>query len=56
MLGQKEHTLTKAFAVALAGAIAAITARPAILRVLQGPATVATGTPGQVGTVAPPLS
>jgi hypothetical protein len=56
MLGRKEHTLTKAFAVALAGAIAAITARPAILRLLQGPATVATGTPGQVGTVAPPLS
>ena len=54
MLGQKEHTLTKAFAVALAGAIAAITARPAILRLLQGPATVATGTPGNAGTVAPP--
>jgi hypothetical protein len=52
MLGRKEHTV--AIAVGLAGAIAAITTRPATLRSPQGPSTVATGMPGRAGSVAPP--
>jgi hypothetical protein len=54
MLGQKEHTLTWALAVTLAGAITAITARPAILRLPQGQSIAATGTPGHAGSVTPP--
>ncbi len=54
MLKRKEHTLTRAIAVTLAGVIAAITTRPAILRSPQGPATVATGMPGRANSVAPP--
>ena len=37
MLGQKEHTLTKAIVIALAGAVAAIAARPAYLGSAQKP-------------------
>jgi hypothetical protein len=55
MLGQKEHTLTKPIVVALAGAVAAITARPAYLASAQKPVSASiittAGTPGH--TVAP---
>ena len=57
MLGRKEPIPTKAIAVALAGAIAAITARPAFLRSPQGPVTASTvataDTPGHTGFVTP---
>jgi hypothetical protein len=54
MLGQKEHTLTKAIVIALAGAVAAIAARPAYLGSAQKPVSASATTTGAPGhTVAP---
>jgi hypothetical protein len=54
MLGHKEHTLTRAIAVTLAGAITAVTVWPAVLRLAPGPPAVATAAPGHASSVAPP--
>ena len=54
MLGQKEHTLTKAIVIALAGAVAAIAARPAYLGSAQKPVSASITTAGTPGHTAAP--
>ena len=57
MLGQKEHTLTRAIAIALAGAVAAIATWPGYLGSAQEPVPTSTittaGTPGRTGIATP---